>query len=315
MVATCTLRFRQEGTTVKTTRQKQTNHAFTLIELLVVIAIIAILAAILFPVFAAAREKARQTTCASNEKQIGLALLQYNQDYDEQWPCGVADVNNGGSFDGVGWGAQLYPYVRSTGAFHCPDDTTQMTMGGNPAVPLYPVSYAINANLSIAGNSEGSSHQTVTLAQMDAPASTIVMFEITHDVANIANPTVMVTENHSSSGRGAANTYPTGGTSSMLPMYAEGVINGTGMGLRAMALSGAHIDSTATPYHNNGTNFISGDGHVKFEPITQISAGSDPGKIGCAQDACGVGTASSTDTLNLGSANGGARVTLTFAFH
>ena len=59
---------------------------FTLIELLVVIAIIAILAAILFPVFAQVREKARQTTCASNQKQIGLGFLQYVQDYDEHFP-------------------------------------------------------------------------------------------------------------------------------------------------------------------------------------------------------------------------------------
>ncbi len=62
------------------------KQGFTLIELLVVIAIIAILAAILFPVFAQAREKARQTTCASNEKQMGLAILQYQQDYDEMFP-------------------------------------------------------------------------------------------------------------------------------------------------------------------------------------------------------------------------------------
>jgi prepilin-type N-terminal cleavage/methylation domain-containing protein/prepilin-type processing-associated H-X9-DG protein len=68
---------------MKTTSQ---NQAFTLIELLVVIAIIAILAAILFPVFAQAREKARQTTCLSNLKQIGTSVLMYVQDYDETWP-------------------------------------------------------------------------------------------------------------------------------------------------------------------------------------------------------------------------------------
>ena len=65
-----------------------TRLGFTLIELLVVIAIIAILAAILFPVFAQAREKARQISCISNEKQIGLAALQYTQDYDELMPLG-----------------------------------------------------------------------------------------------------------------------------------------------------------------------------------------------------------------------------------
>jgi len=71
------------------------RNGFTLIELLVVIAIIAILAAILFPVFAQAREKARQATCLSNQKQIALALLMYNQDYDEEFP-GSTDALNGG---------------------------------------------------------------------------------------------------------------------------------------------------------------------------------------------------------------------------
>ena len=64
------------------------KRGFTLIELLVVIAIIAILAAILFPVFASAREKARQSTCTNNEKQIGLGILQYMQDFDETFPFG-----------------------------------------------------------------------------------------------------------------------------------------------------------------------------------------------------------------------------------
>lgn len=85
------------------TRPTQSNRAFTLIELLVVIAIIAILAAILFPVFAKAREKARQTSCASNEKQLGVALLQYTQDFDEDLPCGT----NGGT-ENAGWAGQIW---------------------------------------------------------------------------------------------------------------------------------------------------------------------------------------------------------------
>jgi len=102
---------------------------FTLIELLVVIAIIAILAAILFPVFAKAREKARQTSCLSNLKQLGLGCLQYQQDYDEQqlqsWfgPNGYAQSVPG--VPGVAaykWMDAIYPYVKSVDVYHCPDD-------------------------------------------------------------------------------------------------------------------------------------------------------------------------------------------------
>src|ERR1041385_9242405 len=86
-------------------------RGFTLIELLVVIAIIAILAAILFPVFAQARDKARQAACISNCKQIGLALNMYVQDYDETfyWQKGWAEVVNMGSGP---WGASYPTYVR-----------------------------------------------------------------------------------------------------------------------------------------------------------------------------------------------------------
>src|SRR6202044_2312019 len=96
------------------------RKAFTLIELLVVIAIIAILAAILFPVFAKAREKARQTTCTSNMKQLGLAVLQYVQDYDESMPTGrFGDSSVGCSGISAGpacytnWTYSIYPYVKA----------------------------------------------------------------------------------------------------------------------------------------------------------------------------------------------------------
>ncbi len=105
----------------------RTRRGFTLIELLVVIAIIAILAAILFPVFAKAREKARQASCTSNLKQFGLALAQYSQDWDEMmtpaflsWPA--FDGHNAGS---VFWVTFCQPYIKSTDIFKCPSGVSR----------------------------------------------------------------------------------------------------------------------------------------------------------------------------------------------
>src|SRR5437868_10414893 len=93
---------------------------FTLIELLVVIAIIALLAAILFPVFSRARENARKSSCANNLKQIGVGMAQYTQDYDEQLvPCRNTSANNP-----TVWHFLLQPYIKSTQAFKCPSNTS-----------------------------------------------------------------------------------------------------------------------------------------------------------------------------------------------
>ena len=112
---------------ILTPRTKQ--NGFTLIELLVVIAIIAILAAILFPVFQKVRENARRTACLSNMKQIGLGLTQYCQDADEKLPIENGDGAGGGSVGFLAtapaaqnnWAHGIYPYVQSLGVFLCPD--------------------------------------------------------------------------------------------------------------------------------------------------------------------------------------------------
>ena len=118
------------------------SRGFTLIELLVVIAIIAILAAILFPVFAQAREKARLITCTSNMKQIGTALAMYAQDYDETLPayrfeagfwhplhngCGGGNVAPNCGWSYSAWAPMVQPYVKNNGVFACPSaNRTQM---------------------------------------------------------------------------------------------------------------------------------------------------------------------------------------------
>ena len=102
------------------------KKGFTLIELLVVIAIIAILASILFPVFARARENARRSSCQSNLKQIGLGMLQYTQDFDEKLPLvyvGQIDRGPGDTYPGYTWHDQIYPYVKSEQVFNCPSMT------------------------------------------------------------------------------------------------------------------------------------------------------------------------------------------------
>jgi prepilin-type N-terminal cleavage/methylation domain-containing protein/prepilin-type processing-associated H-X9-DG protein len=124
------------------------SRAFTLIELLVVIAIIAILAAILFPVFAKAREKARQASCMSNVKQIGLGLLQYYQDYDEVVPqvaYGIEGTCGSNWNQAVSWRTMIYPYVKNAQVFACPSNPSKSL--NTLDTPLqFPVSYVGNWN-------------------------------------------------------------------------------------------------------------------------------------------------------------------------
>src|SRR4051794_12671042 len=136
--------------------------AFTLIELLVVIAIIAVLAAILFPVFAQAREKARQVSCLSNVKQLGLAFSMYSQDYDEKNPNGVNWFFPGGN----GWAGQTYPYVKNTKIFLCPSD-----VGGSKSHS----SYAYNSNNTAP---TGASVDGYSIASYSAPTATVLLFEV-----------------------------------------------------------------------------------------------------------------------------------------
>jgi len=150
--------------------------AFTLIELLVVISIIAVLAAMLFPVFARARESARRSSCLSNLKQVGLAFMQYNQDYDERYPLSSYDPDGNGH---VSWTVSAQPYMKSIQLFRCPSDTG--SRWETPASPengdnYYTTSYIMSA--WIAGGSQFSN-----LASINAPASMIIVADADTAVA------------------------------------------------------------------------------------------------------------------------------------
>jgi len=170
--------------------------AFTLIELLVVIAIIAILAAILFPVFAQAREQARKASCQSNLKQVALALQMYTVDYDERYPASgmLPGPGQGANPDGqniirmLGGGTSwfLQPYIKNQQIFRCPSDAGDNYWGRNNTTWAYskapywgrPSSYHFRHAFDAALNgSAGSCAIGLAEAQLQFPANTITLFE------------------------------------------------------------------------------------------------------------------------------------------
>jgi len=169
------------------------RQGFTLIELLVVIAIIAILAAILFPVFARAREKARQASCQSNIKQAGLGMLMYAQDYDERYFPFYFDLPAGNR---VWFDWFIMPYVKNTQLFDCPSFNSY-TGGGCPAQAALGMAfggYATNNNIS-----------GVKLAQIARPAEFI-----THADINCKQiPEAGRATNHRCNGTGSRDTCGT----------------------------------------------------------------------------------------------------------
>ncbi|NCO36548.1 MAG: hypothetical protein AUJ92_04690 [Armatimonadetes bacterium CG2_30_59_28] len=149
------------------------RRGFTLIELLVVIAIIAILAAILFPVFAKAREKARTSSCQSNLKQLGIAMLMYVQDYDEVFPVSHYWIGT----DAPTWRVRIFPYVKNAQAFACPSAADLSTFTGtvwldNAQAAGYSEPYA--HNYGNGGVSRGMASGP-SMAEIAVPADTVLL--------------------------------------------------------------------------------------------------------------------------------------------
>ncbi len=183
------------------TSPTQKIPAFTLIELLVVIAIIAILAAILFPVFARARENARRASCQSNLKQIGLGILQYNQDYDEKFP--MAEYGGGGSgVPQLQWYGAIQPYMKSGtqygqgGVFQCPSYTSSSNGFGQ--------SYGIHSDLcpSYYGVNP-TDPKTYGLSILDNAADKIIVAEKGNTGAGYSYPVFITAEYYWTNGVGS----------------------------------------------------------------------------------------------------------------
>jgi prepilin-type N-terminal cleavage/methylation domain-containing protein/prepilin-type processing-associated H-X9-DG protein len=245
-------------------RRRSLRAGFTLIELLVVIAIIAILAAILFPVFAQAREAARKSSCQSNLKQWGNAFMLYIQDYDEVYPHG-AYANGGGiagDYYGTGWAGLCQPYVKNTGIGKCPSDTTTPVINGG--VTAFPLSYALNMNIA-AGNVTGSwSGQATALASMAAPASTVQLLEVSGSRTPFdLTPEQLQTANQLSAiaGFGYVYNYPNA-------QWTQATSYATGWNATA------NIPQIfGKGRHGEGANYLLADGHVKFYKPGAVSYG------------------------------------------
>ena len=250
------------------------HRAFTLIELLVVISIIALLAAILFPVFNRARENARRSSCVSNQKQLSLGLLQYVADWDERYPVGriTCDLK----YAGVGWGGAIFPYVKNAQVFTCPSDVTPKVASR----PSYnPVSYGFNCNLINAPIQHGTINK-VTISSMTAPAVTVLICEsrgTLSDVSQFPEPMLNNTISLATNGIWGGDDQNTDCTYG--PFDYDHATLDTGWlgregGLRSSSAPVGSVKiGNQNGRHLDGANYAFADGHVKFLRGDQVSSG------------------------------------------
>lgn len=220
---------------------KQLNkraHGFTLIELLVVITIISLLAAILFPVFARARENARRTSCLSNLKQIGMGIMQYTQDYDETYPnygtlVGTSEVS-------PWWTGMTAPYRKSAAVLRCPSSP----LGQESSLGHY------GANVMVVKSARGMDNiyePGLKLAAVNFPASTYMIMD-----------------------SGALRVVPWGATLSVRSGSGDHYLPGVGATVSAPAVTAAYQDDYQRGRHFLGVNVTYADGHAKWVKSSEV---------------------------------------------
>ncbi len=226
----------------KTGGQKATRRGFTLIELLVVIAIIAILAAILFPVFARARENARRTSCLSNLKQVGLGVMQYVQDYDEMYPRtiqlnvqvmpvpGLVDTTISNS-NAWYWYKLIYSYTKSTQVYLCPSSTSGTAVqtghyGANDKMMTY----------------YGAATPPISMAAVAAPSSVYMVMDYSAYLAAAARVT----------------------TTPSATWYLPGSSKHNGQSASSLSMTGYRTSDYEGGRHFDSVNMLFADGHVKW---------------------------------------------------
>ena len=214
------------------------HQGFTLIELLVVIAIIAILASILFPVFARARENARRTSCSSNLKQIGLGIIQYVQDYDELYPRRTLGPGGG---NGATWANIVQPYIKSTQIFQCPSDSSKEIsdywMSGLPADQQFHISYLYNTDIARSSD-----------ASIQAPSGTVSVVDGGTNPTGSNNPVDWLSQ-------------PKGKAFLIRPFIGDDTTDTEGKGEDFAAPSARHLETA---------NVLYADGHVKSQRVEKF---------------------------------------------
>jgi len=225
---------------------KMKKRAFTLIELLVVIAIIAILAAILFPAFARARENARRASCQSNMKSIALGITQYIQDYDEKYPpCIQNDPPTGNPIYSLSWAFVVQPYIKSYQVFQCPSEPAKQRANIDPSTADLNTDYITDyyANNYVITSRQVYSQPPLKASQLTYSANTVLLGD--GSVTNIG----------SWDGRGA-------------PLFNRRQVDNSNNYNLIFPQTSTDTSSVGGTYgarrHLEGANYAFTDGHVKW---------------------------------------------------